>query len=321
MRKVLRYGVAIIVTVLMLMIARRLSPVHSEKIRETIEGVTVEHTTVGKTVDGKPDIISLRITNPDSTFLFVTMRWAMAEGRLSLPGTYGNLDLLPADSGLYRAPLPIFPKGKKVLYYFYIHSRDGKISFNFPNNGTKPILIKYEGSVPLYIVIPHIFLMFVGIFLATLALFDAFNVVWDKDSLPQMARNFKWATVAVLLGGYPFGWAMNYFAFGTIWEGIPFGWDFTDNKTQIVLLYLIFLNLSMLGTLYKGRFGSNNYSDKTLGYLALVGYLLVMAIYLIPHSIQFSVAATAVFAYGLTAIIIALYILGLSRKQKWTEKN
>ncbi len=163
--------------------------------------------------------------------------------------------------------------------------------------------------------------MFVAVFLATLALFDAFNVIWGEDRLAAMARNFKWATVTVFLGGYLFGWAMNYFAFGTIWEGIPFGWDFTDNKTQIVLLYLIMLNLSMLGTMYKGRFGGNNFPDKALGYLALVGYILVMAIYLMPHSIQYPVAATAAFSYGLTAIIIGLYIFGLTRRQKWSGKN
>ncbi len=321
MRIAVRYGVAVIITALMLFMARRLAPVHSVELKETNGAITIEHATIAKTIDGKPDIISLKITSPDNSFLFVAMKWTMVEGRLSRPGIYRDLDLLPADSGFYRAPLPIFPKGKKLLYYFYIHSRDGSISFNFPENGTKPILLKYEGSVPLYIVIPHILLMFVGVYLATLALLDAFNVIRGISGIAAMARNFKWATIAVFLGGYPFGWGMNYYAFGTIWEAIPFGWDFTDNKTQIVLLYLVFLNLSMLGTLYKGRFGRNNYSNKTLGYLALVGYLLVMAIYLIPHSIQFSIAATALFAYGLTAIIIALYILGLNRKQKWTEKN
>ncbi len=83
MKKYLRYGVAILITVLTLMIARRLAPVHSVEIKETIGSITVEHSTIAKTVDGQPDVISVKITNPDSTFLFVNLFWAEADGRIS----------------------------------------------------------------------------------------------------------------------------------------------------------------------------------------------------------------------------------------------
>ena len=62
------------------------------------------------------------------------------------------------------------------------------------------------------------------------------------------------ATIAAFLGGYPVGFAMNWYAFGVLWEGVPFGTDATDNKTQLLFVYLLFLTLATLGSL-RGRPG------------------------------------------------------------------
>jgi len=303
----------------MLFIARNLSMVKPIDLKRSVEGLTIEHTTVPKIVEGNPDKITVKISNAGgkeiNAYLLTTSEKTDDQAK------YTVAEMKLDQSGAYSAPIPILSKGKKIFYYINIIDSDGRNIVQIPSRESGPMKLKYEGKVPPYIISPHIFLMFIAIYFASLALFDAFNVGAKGVDPVRMAKNLRWATAAIFVGGYPFGWAMNYFAFGVVWEGIPFGWDFTDNKTQIVLLYLIFLNLSMLGALYNNRFGKNNFSDKTLGWLTIIGYLLVAAIYIIPHSIQFSVPATALFSYGLTAVIVGLYIFGLTRKQKWIERK
>ncbi len=317
--KLFRYVGAVVLTIILLFIARNLSMVKPTDLKESVEGLTIEHTTVPKIVEGNPDKITAKISNPAKKEIKVYLLTSLEETRDV--GKFTGAEMQADESGNYSAPIPILSKGKKIFYYINVRDVDGREIIQLPTGGSSPVKVKYEGKVAPYIVIPHIFLMFVTIFFASLALFDAFRVGADSVLIAQMAKNLRWATVALFLGGYPFGWAMNYFAFGMMWEGIPFGWDFTDNKTQIAFLYLIFLNLSMLGTLYNNRFGKNNFSDKSLGWFTVVGYLLVAAIYIIPHSIQFSIPATALFSYGLTAVVVGLYTFGLTRKQKWIERK
>jgi len=80
--------------------------------------------------------------------------------------------------------------------------------------------------------------MFVAVFFAALDFRRREDGPGNKDSEVH-GRIFYWPCFR-FYRGYPLGWAMNYYAFGTMWEGIPFA-GFTDNKTQIVLFYLVFL--------------------------------------------------------------------------------
>jgi hypothetical protein len=312
--KTLRIGGAVLFTVILLLIARQLSLVKERNIVLAKGGLEIRHTTVPKVVEGIPDKISLALSNPGnksiSIFLFICSEPKAERGEFT------RVEMKAESDGKYAAPIPILAKGAKLYYFIEIADEDNNLIARIPDAHQPPLKIKYEGAVPLYIVIPHILLMFSAIYFASLALFDAIAFLRRGQGLLQMARSLRLATASVFLGGYPFGWGMNHYAFGTIWEGIPFGWDFTDNKTQIVMLYLLFLNLSMLGTLYGGKIGDNHFSDKTLARLTIIGFLLILGIYLIPHSIQFSIPITAIFAYGLTAIIVGLYIWGLSKKIK-----
>jgi len=320
--KILRYFAAAALTIILLIIARQLSMVRPINIETSGGSVTVEHTTVPKIVEGKPDRITVKIINPEQKMLAPVLHWIPAKENIEDLNRYQSLAMIPDSTpDTYAAMMPAMERGTIIYYYIDVRDNNGMPLARLPESGDRPIKLKYEGGVPSYIVIPHIFLMFIAVFLASLALIDSVGVIYGKERLRPMALNFLWAALAVFFGGYPFGWAMNYFAFGMIWEGIPFGWDFTDNKTQIVLLYLLFLNLSTLGTLSKNRLGTDNFRGKSLGWLGLLGFILVLAIYIVPHSIQFSIPVTALFSYGLTAVIAILYISGLTGKKKWNAPS
>lgn len=321
--KFVRYAGAVVLTVVLLILARALTVTQPRDISFSAGALAIEHTTVKKIIEGEPDRIPVKIWNPENTPLSVTLNWIYTSEEITDTAAYRQIEMMAGTDSpdSYYAMMPKMEKGNFIFYYIDICDTAGVRLATVPAAGEEPIKLKYMDTVPPFIVLPHIFLMFITVYLATLGFFDSLRVIGSGTGLLSMAKKFRWATLTVFLGGFPFGWGMNYFAFGTVWEAVPFGWDFTDNKTQIVLLYLVFLILSMPGTLHKSRFRKNNYPDRALGWFGFTGYFLVLAIYLIPHSIQFSVPMTALFAYGLTGVILILYIIGLIGKKKWISRS
>ncbi len=319
-----RYAAAAIITVILLLVSRSLTVTQPVEMDVTAGGIQVEHLTVPKIIDGDPDYVPVTIRNPENIPLSVVFRYGYYKGNIP---DFSHLDSIPMgphedNPQVYIAKMPPRDVGTVTFYFLEIRNLEtGEVITTVPADKAKPAKLKFMGHVPDYILLPHIFLMFVAVYFAALGFFDAVRIVFGAPAVKSMGWNFLLALLSVFIGGYPLGWAMNYYAFGTMWEGIPFGWDFTDNKTQIVLFYLVFLVLSMPGAFRKDNIDANNFSRRVLGWLGILGFALVVSIYIIPHSIQFSIPITALFAYGLTALIVGLYLLGLIRKGKWSAPN
>jgi hypothetical protein len=121
------------------------------------------------------------------------------------------------------ASIPKQPPAGKLEYFLVF--RTG--ADTYPVLHETPVVIRYKGDVPAFILIPHILLMFLAMLLSNLAgLLGAFKI--DK------ARLYMFITViTMLLGGLILGPVVQRYAFGALWTGVPFGWDLTDNKTLI----------------------------------------------------------------------------------------
>ena len=109
---------------------------------------------------------------------------------------------------------------------------------------------------------------------------------------------------------------MNWYAFGGGWEGVPFGTDATDNKTQLMFVYLLYAWLAGLGSFFKGKKGRDFYSPKTYGLVGMGGLVVTFAIFAIPHSIQFSKALTYSVCYGFIGLVVLVYVIGYVRAGK-----
>jgi hypothetical protein len=285
--------------------------------------ITLEHTTVPKIIEGKPDKITAYIHNPHKQDISLNIIMGGYKDNYPDFRIVDTLKLIndELDPARYYVMMPPRDRGTIIFYFIELKDSSTRVIGTIPEDNTQPVKLKYMGTVPPYIVIPHVIFMFGTILFASLALFDSLKIVIGRNAVSSMARNFLLATIAVFLGGYPFGWGMNYFAFGVMWEGFPFGIDFTDNKTQVVFLYLIMLVLSMPGSLYREKQWKNNFPDRVLGWLGIIGYLLVLTIYLIPHSIQFSIFATIIFSCGSTLLIFIICLIGLQKKYNLFRKG
>jgi hypothetical protein len=150
----------------------------------------------------------------------------------------------------------------KYEYRVFVDSGDGEpVSIT----GEQPILARYKGAVPTPVLIAHILAIFLSMTIAIRTLLEAI-----------VDGSFRWmiwaSIISLLLGGFLLGPLVQLYAFGVWWSGIPFGYDWTDNK---VLLELVFWLLAA----WRNR-GSRR--DRRSVYLAGAATLLV---YFIPHSL------------------------------------
>jgi hypothetical protein len=158
--------------------------------------------------------------------------------------------------------LPKQPAAGKLLYTISLSGEYGTT----PVASEDPVVIRFKDPVPAWIIIPHVLVMFAGMLLSTAAGLAAL----DKKRNPR--RFVLWAIALLFVGGFILGPLVQKFAFGVAWAGFPVGFDLTDNKTLIALLFWI-------AALIAGRKG------KPARPFVLAASLVTLLIFLIPHSL------------------------------------
>jgi hypothetical protein len=147
-------------------------------------------------------------------------------------------------------------------YKIVLSSRGKEISLT----GDTPVIIRFKDPVPSILLLPHIIIMFLAMLFSTRAGIEALN---PKGNPRKLAL---WTTGLLLVGGLILGPLVQKFAFGALWTGFPFGHDLTDNKTLIAMI-------GWIAALIAGRGG------KPARWWVLGASILLMAVYLIPHSV------------------------------------
>lgn len=157
--------------------------------------------------------------------------------------------------------LPHLPPAGKVMYevYFSNDNKTEKIT-------EEPVVLRYKGKVPAFILIPHIIFMFLAMLFSTRsgleALFKGFRTY-----------RFTFLTLVFLfIGGGILGPIVQKYAFDAYWTGWPFGHDLTDNKTLIALVFwfIAFFKLS---------------KSRQNKWWPVIAAAVLLAVYLIPHSV------------------------------------
>lgn len=164
--------------------------------------------------------------------------------------------------GYFFSEIKTQPPAGKVEYKVRLKDENEKIFFITESS----VISRFKGAVPQVILIPHIALMFLFMFF-TVRIFL---------SLMQRGYSLKHTVVFnfifLFFGGFVFGPLTQKYAFGCFWSGIPFGWDLTDNKT---LLMLVFWGGALIASLKK----------KNEKIFITAAFLVTLAVYLIPHSL------------------------------------
>lgn len=315
--KFLRIALALVITLAMLYIARTNSKGQPEHFTATDNGVTFDMISVPKATENTTARISLSVSGvTDST---TTLQFRHTETSDAPPERYEITTMQRGGSVggkvSFYTDVKARARGGKLYYYFELVDSSGHIPTTFRNDGD-PFLFKYIGEVPPLVLLAHLFFIFATVFCVAMATVHSFPLITGGSNTRPLAVFMFWAAVLCFLGGYPFGIPMNYYAFNGSWEGVPFGHDATDNKTQLLFIYLLFASLTALGSFTKGKLGRDLYSPRGLGWVGLSTFAVMLFIYLIPHSIQFSPGFTYAFCYSWIGVVVVIYLISLMRSRQ-----
>jgi hypothetical protein len=163
------------------------------------------------------------------------------------------------------ATLPSLPE-RAGKYEFYVDVDDGSGARSV--TGERPIFARYKAPVPLFVLLPHILVVFLSM---TLAIRTALEALRGGE-----ARRLLAATVgSFLLGAFVLGPLVQWYAFGVWWSGFPFGYDWTDNKVVVELAAWLLAGAAAL-------FDRSVARQRAAIFLAIA---VTLAVYFIPHSI------------------------------------
>lgn len=168
--------------------------------------------------------------------------------------------LARAEKGL-QAIIPKQPPAGKIAYRITLTDENGH-KYELSD---KPVVIRFKGDVPVYILIPHVLMMFISMLLGTRTGLEA---LYKRERAYRLAL---WTSFLFFLGGIVLGPIVQKFAFGSFWTGWPLGSDLTDNKTALAML-------AWLVALWRGR---DIHKGRKWFVIAAV---LQLVVYLIPHS-------------------------------------
>jgi hypothetical protein len=183
--------------------------------------------------------------------------------RFKSDDAFSTVPLMRRNDTLYFM-MPKQPAAGKMMYKIELHANTEKAELSAKNN--EFVVMRFKGAVPLYILIPHILMMFLGLLFSTRTAIEA---------VINGVRTYKlaiWTLIFLIIGGLILGPIVQKYAFGAYWTGWPFGHDLTDNKTLIMVLAWVF-------AIFKLR------KDPKNKVWPVVAAAMVLVVYLIPHSV------------------------------------
>jgi len=248
-KTILLFFIAFIFTAGLASYQRMTGPTYPISGKIVINGETIKYELLRTSDDPKDQKLKIKIADTSIKGEFTFRRFKSHDSLSVQPMIREGENLV--------AFVPHQPPAGKVMYY---------ISLNKKQLNPEPTLLRYKGAVPAYIIIPHVFFIFLAMFFAVLTAMEA---LFKRKNVYL----FTWLTVIFfLISGIILGPLMQKFAFGVLWTGWPFGHDLTDNKTLVSLIIWIIA----LFVLRKNR--ENRIWP-------VIAFVVMLAVYMIPHSV------------------------------------
>lgn len=247
---------AFAVTVVLAVFQRTTGPSHPVRGTVTVAGDESVRFVLPRSNEGRPKLhIGIRAPSVEARAVLEWRRYPTDEPFQKVVMT-ANAD------GLFEAWIPSQPAAGKVEYRIVLEAAGTLHSIP----STETVVARYRDDVPAGVLIPHILAMFLSMLVSTRALLEVLRPG------TQSARGLVLVAMAFLIaGGLVLGPIVQHFAFGAYWTGWPLGHDLTDNKT--VIAFFAWLPATVLAWRRAG-----------MRLAVVLGWIVMMGIFLIPHS-------------------------------------
>jgi hypothetical protein len=252
-KQILLWTIAVILTLASAVYQRMTGPTHSLKGKITFEGREISYK-FDRSHEGSDNHI-VKIEVPDKTI----------DGYLVYK-RYKSYDTLTTqkmqrEGNLLISEFPGQPSAGKTEYYVKLTR-----GISFANIPEQPVILRFKGAVPDFVLFPHILIMFLAMLFSMRAGLEALT----KE--PKFKNLVIWTFGLLLVGGMILGPIVQKYAFGALWTGFPFGTDLTDNKTLIAFIGWIIALIMVL-------------KNKKPKIWVLIASAILLLIYIIPHSV------------------------------------
>jgi hypothetical protein len=193
--------------------------------------------------------------------VFAALFWK----RLGTADDYTRVTMAVYD-GYFQGMLPAQPSAGKLEFYVEVTDAEpARIQ-----NGEESIILRFKDPVSPFVLVPHIAFMFFAILFGLRTALGA--------AVGQDVRRLSWTTLVLMsVGGMMLGPIVQKQAFGAYWTGWPWGYDLTDNKTLIMWVVWVAAACVLQWKSEAKRLGRA---------VVLVGAVVMMIVYLIPHSMR-----------------------------------
>jgi len=173
---------------------------------------------------------------------------------------WDTLDMV-RDQETLVASLPLQPPAGKIEYHLNLYHRGVPLNLHEKFN----VVIRFRGDVPAWVLLPHVLMMVLTVIWSTV------TILFALAKLPYH-RLMGTTIIFLIIGGFILGPLVHKYSFGQFWTGWPLGEDMTDNK--VLAAMLAYLLAWFLRNKSYGR------------WLAVFAALVMLAVYLIPHSLH-----------------------------------
>jgi len=254
MKKILLWVLALAITLAAAFFQRMTGPSYPLRGKAVVDGRVVAYRLDRSAETSRDPVIALTVPDKEISGY---VEWKR----------YKSDDLMYASAMERRGDrlvfaLPRQPMAGKLQYRILLRSSGTFVSLT----GDKPVVVRFRGPVPAWLLIPHILVMFLAMLFSIRAGLAALG---GREKTRALVL---WTLAFLFLGGFVLGPLVQKLAFGVLWSGFPLGFDLTDNKTLIA--FAVWVVAAVAGR--KGR--------KARGWV-LAAAVVTLVIYLIPHSL------------------------------------
>ena len=252
LKKVLFWVLAVIISLAAMFYQRMTGPTYPKKYEITYQNEEYGFT-LPRSNNGRPGAYPVEIELPEAFSANLVWRLFPSEDPWSTQEMVREGDLLVSS-------LPHQPPAGKIEYHLELMA-DGLLIDLHDNEN---VVIRFRGDVPAWALIPHVLMMILTV------IWSMATIIFAFANIPSYKKHMGVTIIFLLIGGFILGPIVQKYSFGQLWTGWPLGEDMTDNKVLFALIAFL-----LAWFLRKKSYGK---------WLAIGAALVMMAVYLIPHS-------------------------------------
>ncbi len=271
-----------VVAVLLFTLSCAVAPETKEEIR-TLEGLKLSHTNVAEHLGEDEAEIIVNVLEGNTEGILKEDGLQLHYRERGTENFETNVMGMAGTAVVFHTHIPHHEPGSWVEYYIEIRGVGDEFR-TFPGNAGEGVYyqLRFKGNVPRLLLILHIGTMFLGLLLYVIAAYMSWSYLKAKREYGSIEKITLYALASLFIGGFPLGFLMGYYTFGTPWTGFPVGGDVTDTKTLIVFIYWIIATGLFRA---KGAKAEDEKKQRRYAKLVIWGTILTVLIYVVPHSI------------------------------------